>query len=74
MNRQIDEELKHIPKHPKYHQSELRMIYNMARRRSLGEKAEKTQTAKDVLDYSIASVRERHPTAELSYDKSYFGG
>lgn len=54
LNRQVDEELEHIPKHPKEDQPESRMVDNMAWRRSLGEKAERTQTAEDVLDYPLA--------------------
>ena len=73
MDRQVGEELNHIPNWPGEHQGELRMIYNMARRRSLGAKGGKKQSAKDILDYSVQSVRERHPTAQVNYDRSYFG-
>jgi hypothetical protein len=74
MTRQVDAELAHIPDWPGEHQNELRMTYNMVRRRSLGAKAETKQSAKEVLDYCIASVRERHPNAELNYDKPFFEG
>lgn len=52
LNRQVDEELEHIPKHPKEHQPELRILDTLvARRQTLGEKAQRTQTAQEVPDY-----------------------
>jgi len=51
----------------------MRMLYNLVRRRSLGLNAAENQTAGDVLRYCIASIRERHPSAEPRFDGDYFG-
>ena len=73
MQQQVQAELEHIPRHPKQHQSELRMIYSMTRTHSLGKKAEQEKTKAEVLRESIAFVRQRHPDYEPKYDEVYFG-
>lgn len=73
MSRTVSAELEHIPDRPGEYQSELRMLYNMVRRRSLGPNSEGFASAADVLRYCIASIQQRHPGAELNFDHAYFG-
>ena len=68
----IDEELGHVPKYPKDHQSELRMYYNLARRISLGKKAERERTRQEVMRRCVEDLKARHPDYEPSFDREYF--
>lgn len=72
MRAQVAEELKHIPKHPKPIQGELRMVYQTLRMHSLGKKADKEQSARDVLLEAKKFLRKDNPTAKLDYDEDYF--
>ena len=49
------------------------MAYWMGRTHSLGEKAERAKTAPEVLQESVAFVRQRHPEYEPKYDEKFFG-
>jgi hypothetical protein len=69
----IDEELAHVPKHPKEHQRELRMFYNIARRISLGKKPERERTRQEVMRRCAEDLKTRHPDYEPSFDREYFG-
>ena len=73
MREQVLAEMDHIPRHPKQHQSALRMAYWLLRMKSLGKKAVAKQTAMDVLRECIEYVRERHPDFEPKYDEKFFG-
>lgn len=72
MNTVVSEDLERIPKHPKEHQSELRMTYALLRKASLGKNGDPTKTRGDVMRESVASVRTRNPSAPLDYDTTYF--
>ena len=72
MNKLVGEEMEHIPKHPKEHQSELRMTYALLRKANLGKNGDPTKTRGDVMRESVASVRKRTSAAPLDYDKTYF--
>ena len=72
MREQVLAEMDHIPKHPKQHQSDLRMAYWLMRMHSLGKKAKKKKTPGQVLRESIESVRQRHPDFEPKYDAKFF--
>ena len=72
MREQVLQELEHIPKHPKGHQSELRMVYFTARMHSLGKKSETEKTAFDVLQECMDLLRKDNPNAEFRYDQSFF--
>jgi hypothetical protein len=66
------QELEHIPKHPKPHQSDLRMVYFIARMHSLGKKAKAEKTPVEVLQECIDLLRKTAPDAEFLYDASFF--
>jgi hypothetical protein len=68
----VAKELKHISKQPKPIQGELRMVYQTLRMHSLGKKAKKKQTARDVLLEAVKIVRKDNPTAKFEYDKEFF--
>lgn len=68
----VAEELKHIPKHPKPIQGELRMVYQTLRMNSLGKKAEREKTARDVLLEAVKTVKTANPAAKLEYGKEFF--
>jgi hypothetical protein len=72
MRQQVLAEMDHIPRHPKQHQSELRMAYWLLRMNSLGKKATAKKTAADVLHESIAWVRQQHPDFQPKYDEKFF--
>ena len=67
------EEMEHIPKHPKPHQSDLRMAYFTARMHSLGKKAKSERTPVDVLQECIDELRKTAPGAEFRFDTAFFG-
>lgn len=67
----IPGELEHIPKRP-YPQGMLRDMYQDMRMHSLSKKAEKKQSAKEVLDECIAHLRKDYPSFEFRYDKEFF--
>jgi hypothetical protein len=73
MRQQVLAEMEHIPRHPKQHQSALRMAYWMLRMQSLGKKAKEKKAALQVLQESIESVRQWHPAFEPKYDEKFFG-
>jgi hypothetical protein len=72
MRQQVLAEMEHIPRHPKPHQSDLRMAYWLLRMNSLGKKAVGKKTATEVLQECIAYVRQRHPHFEPKYDEKFF--
>ena len=72
MNQQIAEELRHIPEGDYAFQGELRMLYNMVRRRSFGSNPEGLRSACDVMQYCLTSILDRNPTAEIQYDQAFF--
>jgi hypothetical protein len=72
MNRLVGSELEHIPDWPGEHQSELRMIYALRRRASLGKNAVGTKAPGEVMRESVASVRKNNPSATLYYDAGFF--
>ena len=67
----VKEELKHIPDLPKP-QNELRMIYQTRRMSSLGKKAERKQTAKEVLERCISRLKDDYPDFHFLYDENFF--
>lgn len=69
---QVAEELKHIPDDPKPTQGMLRSAFQNLRTHSLGKKAEKEWTRRDVLLEAVRIVREADPTLELHYDTEFF--
>jgi hypothetical protein len=72
MRQQVLAEMEHIPRHPKQHQSDLRMTYWLVRMNSLGKRAEGKKTAADVLHESIALIRKQYPDFEPRYDEKFF--
>jgi hypothetical protein len=72
MRQQVLAELEHIPRHPKEHQSELRMGYWLVRMNSLGKKATGKKSATDVLEECLADLRQRHPDYTPRYDEKFF--
>lgn len=64
-------ELNRIPKGPAP-QGELRMVYWILRMRSLGKRADRRKTAKEVLEESITSLKKDYPDIEFEYDQSFF--
>ena len=64
-------ELEYIPNWPEP-QGELRMAYWMRRMHSLGRKATRQETAKEVLDESIASLKGDYPDFKFEYDEQFF--
>jgi hypothetical protein len=73
MNQQVSDELTHIPKHPKEHQSELRALYAMLRKASLGKHGDSPATPGRVLREAIAALRKDRPDAVFLYDEAFFG-
>jgi len=71
MQEKVNEELKHIPDWPDP-QGELRMIYQTRRMHSLGKKAERKQTAKEVLEKCISDLKPKHPDYKFIYDEDFF--
>jgi hypothetical protein len=65
-------ELEHIPKREGEQQGEFRMLYNMVRMRSLGKNADVVATPAGVLEYCLASLRERYPALDVTYDTVFF--
>ena len=72
MRDKVLSELSRIADWPKPQQSVLRMAYWMLRMKSLGKKAEKKQTAHEVLLKCIAEIQGRYPGYEFIYDKAFF--
>jgi ribosomal protein L29 len=73
MRAKVNEELDHIPRHPKPQQSELRMAYQVDRMHSLGKKAKEKRDAADVLHDCIELLSKDQPGVEFQYDKAFFG-
>ena len=74
MNQQVGDELAHIPKHPKGHQSELRALYAMLRKIGLGKNGNADATPGSVLREAIATLRKDRPDAVFLYAEDFFGG
>ena len=73
MNRQeltdiVNEELEHIPRGFELPQRELRLVYNMVRRRDIG----KGKTKEEALLYCIDLIMKDNPTWKPEYDNSFF--
>jgi hypothetical protein len=66
------QEMEHIPRHPKPHQSDLRMAYFIARMHSLGKKAKGEKTPVEVLQECIDVLKKTAPDAELRFDTAFF--
>ena len=64
-------ELEHIPDWPEP-QGELRMVYWRLRMHSLGRRANKQKTAKEVLEESISSLKGDYPDFKFEYDEQFF--
>ena len=64
-------DLEHIPGWPEP-QGELRMVYWRRRMHSLGRKAVRQKTAKEVLEESIASLLGDYPDFKFEYDEQFF--
>jgi hypothetical protein len=73
LNKVVSDELAHIPKHPKEHQSWLRAVYPMLRKASLGKNGDSAATRGSVLLESIASASKDRPGAVFLYDEAFFG-
>ena len=73
MRAQVDAELGHIPEGPGEHQSLLRMSFNASRMHSLGRNATKEESATEVLQGCMESIRNRHSGARFCYDEEFFG-
>ena len=71
MREAVLSELEHIPNWPEP-QGELRMVYWSRRMHSLGRKVNRQKTAKEVLDESIASLKEDYPDFKFEYDEQFF--
>lgn len=71
MNRQIQEELRHIPKGG-LNQGLLRSSYQIRRQRSLSANAPARKAAKQDLQEAMAAIREKDSTATFEYDASFF--
>ena len=72
MREQVLQEMEHIPKHPKPHQSDLRMGYFLARMHSLGKKSKTDRTAFEVLQECIEILKKTTPAAEFRFDATFF--
>ncbi len=72
MRNKVLSELSRIPDWPKPQQSMLRMAYWVLRMKSLGKKAEKNQTAYEVLLDCVAEWQKSYPGYEFKYDKVFF--
>ena len=71
MNSIVSSELEHIPSWPEP-QNMLRFMYSSLRKNSLGKKAKVPQTKADVLQRSIAIVKETNPGWVETYDHDFF--
>jgi len=71
LNKKVTEELEHIPKDLKGStQNELRMLYNLIRRRELGRNP--ASLAKDSLVKAIEAVKKDKPDFLAIYDREFF--
>jgi hypothetical protein len=74
MNRQIGDEMERIPRGLKRSpQNMLRYAYRQLRVRSLSEGVAGTYSRADIMRRAVEAVRATHPSAELRFDKEYFG-
>jgi len=64
-------ELAYIPDSPEP-QSELRMLYNMKRRRSLGRTSNRQKTPSQVLAECIQYLKALYPNYQFQYDRVFF--
>ena len=71
MRETVLKELEHIPNWPGP-QAELRMVYWSRRMHSLGRKADRQKTAKEVLEESIDSLKRDYPNFRFEYDAEFF--
>ncbi len=74
MRSQVRAELAHIADWPQPEQSDLRMLYWSKRMHSLGKKAERNQSAFDVLQACIEILQPDYPSVHFQYDDAFFRG
>jgi hypothetical protein len=72
MRQMVLQEMDHIPRWPKEHQSELRMSYWFWRMNSLGKKAEVPNDRSAVLKKCLDDAAKRFPGVEFQFDNSFF--
>jgi len=71
LNKKVTEELEHIPKDLRGStQNELRMLYNLIRRRELGQNP--ASSAKGSLLKAIETLRKDKPDFSPIYDRDFF--
>ena len=71
LNSKLAEELEHLPRGPRgSKQNELRLFYNMVRRRDLGRRP--STTAYESLLYCIDYLKQEDPSFIPIYDHSFF--
>ncbi len=71
MREKVRAELAHIPDWPAP-QRELRMVYWSMRMASLGRKRQVEGNALDIVQRSIATLKDHHPAHTFQYDEGYF--
>lgn len=71
LREQVKSELDHIPR-GNIPQNELRMFYWPLRMRSLGRKAEKSETKEEILKKSIDIVKKDYPDFVPNFGKEFF--
>ena len=67
----VEAELAHIADSPEP-QSELRMLYNMKRRRSLGRAVNRQKSPSQVLAECIQYLKILNPNYQFQYDRVFF--
>lgn len=67
----VSEELKHIPDWP-VPQNYLRANYQTRRMHSLSKRAEREQTAKEVLEECISDLKDDYPDIQFLYEEDFF--
>ncbi len=72
MRKKVKSELEYIPRGG-MPQNLLRSAYSAMRMHSLGKKAEKEMTPKEVLEKSVEMVKKNYPDFEPSCNKGFFG-
>lgn len=71
MNEVIREELEHIPRGDSL-QNDLRAIYPINRKRSLGKNAKTIATKEEILTKSIDFIKNQHSSFKPQYDPGFF--
>jgi len=72
MRKKVKSELEHIPR-GSFPQNFLRQAYSAMRLQSLGKKAKKEMTTKEVLEISVGIVKKSYPDFEPDCDSKFFG-